>query len=117
MTAYDAMDIGPGAFARYSGSPPSAWPGGAPGLERAAACGTGRSDALNRTGTSPGVAFVFAAGGRLVWGHRSRQVLGLDHRQLGEALRRAGAVAREGLSENTTIRPRAGRRSAHDADM
>jgi hypothetical protein len=65
-----------------------------PSRSSGGSAGTGRSDAaLHRTGTSSGCVRVRPVG-RLVWSHRSRGAGDdPDHCQLGEALRRAGAVA------------------------
>ncbi len=64
------------------------------GLERAAAGGNRPKRRPEQDWHQLGGAFVFRPGGRLVWSHRSRHAGDdPDQRQLGEALRRAGAVA------------------------
>jgi hypothetical protein len=119
MTAYDAMDLRRGAFARCWGSPPSAWPGGAPGLERAAASGTGRSDTPNRTGTSPGLRSCSprADGSCRATARHTRATIPITASPARRSDAPAPSLKENGLKANTTIRPRAGRRSAHDADM
>jgi len=96
-TAYEAMDLPRGSFRQVFGIAAQrvAWRR-APGIgfERAAAGGEPAEATPEQDWHQLGGAFVFAPGGRLVWSHRSRHAGDdPDHRQLGEALRRAGAVA------------------------
>jgi hypothetical protein len=94
MSAYEAMDLPRGRFWQIFG-----WRAQRVARRRAKGVGLDRqAEGGYRPKQRPeqdwhqlGGAFVFAPGGELVWEHRSRHAGDSpDHRELGEALRRAG---------------------------
>jgi hypothetical protein len=110
MRAYEAMDLPRGRFLQIFG-----WRAQRVARRRARGVGLDRrAEGGNRLKRKPeqdwhqlGGAFVFAPGGELVWAHRSRHAGDSpNHRELGDALRRAGERGSSGPAQLPVDRDR-----------